>query len=318
MIASASEAKPQRRNYVGVAFASLVGMNLSAKEMLETGVIDKERYEDNKDKPVTYLSEDGKYRLDFHLKIEEDTPLPVHVRMSVYVSNTPMPVGRSSQKVKVMNQTQNFAWVSPEDLAVMAPQISPKSIDGTPWFTGPYRPAVEGEEELYTIVKLLAGARREESVSKIDIPQIIKGNYRSIGNILAVNRKNSFIKVMLGEQVTDTGMRYQCVWKTPMSQYAQDNAFMKMHADIVGYLASTSKRYEYGISQQYSVRDMLFREARQDAETTAVHEATGRDPENAMPELDSFPRTGYGIPTRPPETGPGQLAGDTHDDDLPF
>lgn len=247
--------------YVGAARVSVAAMNPTPHELLQLGMITEKRYEEIKDKPHDYLdSNDGSYRLDFYLKLEEPMIENKYVKLQIRIKNEDVKPGKNTGKVKVINPTQSFAWVTEQDIANKASMLNAK---GEAWYEWPYRRAQVGEEELYRLLKLITGKNKkaDKIEPKIDLAQVMQGNYKTIESAIAGSegKKNSWFKVMLGVNVNQEGKVYQQVYKTPFHLWSKEDTYERIHKELVDYLAAAQGNHFYGTQNEFRAIDFVFR-----------------------------------------------------------
>ncbi len=325
MLATQSEDKiPELSLYVGLAKVSVFAVNPTISELLEAKVITPEKAEEIRRIPLTNPDpQTGKYRVEFWLKLEEPTVDGVKlVRHSCYIKNEWATPSSRTKAIQVRNEKQQFTWMSESDFEANTPQWTKdgKSV----YFEGTYSRAYTGERELYEILRIIAGVKKQELIPELNIAEICAGNERSIGRIIA--GKPSTFYVLLGVSINAEGKLFQHVWKEPLPWWAKTNVqkLTALHKEVLETMKASQKIYVYALGPTFSLREMAFRKITAQQVYELAENDPSQHPSTSIYVTGSTPVNGY---TPSPEVRMPDIAeilpiatpvADGGDDDLPF
>ena len=207
------------KKYIGVGVCNVIAINPTKTQI-------EQIYGSAPDKDPEYIGKDpeGKdqIRIDCILKtvpeknngIEAISKVSFFLKKALRISST--------GKIQVVNKYGEFAYIE-EALAKKG-----ELPDNMQWYLAPYRPAMDGEENLTHFLKTFLGIQtrswkdangKEHQVEDLataeaqleDIQKYFSGNVKELVDLLALQKDNT-IKVVFGVKSTDDGKEYQDVF----------------------------------------------------------------------------------------------------------
>jgi len=207
------------KKYIGVGVCNVVAVNPTKAQI-------EQIYGSAPEKDPEYIgkSPDDKdqIRIDFILKTvpEKNNGIEAISKVSFFVKKAIR--NSATGKVQVVNKYGEFGWI--EESMAKKGEIP----ENTPWYIGPYRPAMDGEENLTHFVKTYLGIPtrawkdangKEHFVEDLataeaqleDIQKYFTGNVKELVDLIALQKDNT-IKADFGIKSTDDGKEYQDIY----------------------------------------------------------------------------------------------------------
>lgn len=207
------------KKYIGIGVCNVIAVNPTKTQI-------EQIYGSAPEKDPEYIGKDpeGKdqIRIDFILKTvpEKNNGIEAISKVSFFLKKAI----RLSQtgKVQVINKYGETSWI--EEAMAKKGEIPAN----TPWFVGPYRPCMDGEENLTAFLKTFLGiptrawkdangvehviedaAQAEAQLE--DLQKYFSGNVKELVDLIGL-QKDNLIKVAFGVKSTDDGKEYQDVF----------------------------------------------------------------------------------------------------------
>lgn len=225
--------------YVGVGSFKVIEVN-PTKEKLEA------IYNTTFDKDVEYISKSpegiDQVRIDFIVQsdIEKNNNIDLKTKITFFLKKAPK-YNKDKTKVQVINLYGETTWI---DIELVKKGEIPENQS---WFEKPYRPCLEGEDELTQFLKVFLNIpvkswRDKNGVVKTienksdaearleNIEKYFKGEFKELKDIIKFQPDNKF-KMALGVKTTDDNKEYQTVY-TKMFVKNNVNDFSRLEKAI--------------------------------------------------------------------------------------
>lgn len=225
--------------YVGVGSFKVIDVN-PTKEKLEA------IYNTTFDKDVEYINKSpegiDQVRIDFIVQsdIEKNNNIDLKTKITFFLKKAPK-YNKDKTKVQVINLYGETTWI---DIELVKKGELPENQS---WFEKPYRPCLEGEDELTQFLKVFLNIpvkswRDKNGVVKTienksdaearleNVEKYFKGEFKELKDIIKFQPDNKF-KMALGVKTTDDNKEYQTVY-TKMFVKNNVNDFSRLEKAI--------------------------------------------------------------------------------------
>lgn len=269
--------------YVGVAPVKILGINPSKAELEKLygrTLVNAPEYtstttitRNNVTTPVKQV------RIDFI--VQTDAPrcndIDFVSKVSFYLANSPR-FTRSGEKVQVIDQYNQTAWITPKELQSKTLPINITWVD-----KASMRSAFVGEEELTQFIRTYCGipglSYKDQTTGQIitlddpslaigrmdNISEYFTGNFRELKNILSSMPDNK-IKVLFGVKTTANGKQYQDVFirkfaNNRVGADASTNIYTAINKELIKSKAAgayPNTEFEACPIKEYSVKATAF------------------------------------------------------------
>ena len=219
--------------YMGIGTFKVIAVNPTKSEI-------ESIYNRDLEKEPDYTSIEEKtdikqIRVEFIVQTipEKNNGIELITKVPFFLKNEAR-VNKDGTKVQVINKYGETTWIAIEDAKN---NVIPTNVSG--WFTGPYRPACVGEEELTSFLKIYMNIPNKsykkkdgtvvflenlsDAEARLDnIANYFSGNVKEIKELVKMQPNNK-VQLVIGVKTTDDNKQYQDVFgKMPLRSNLTD------------------------------------------------------------------------------------------------